>query len=371
MVRIPEKLNSAARRLARQAHQAIKNKPRLVMPALAGGPMANFGLMMMSGHEPRQMLDLSIGSQAQVNIAPGLTVAGERGKYQVIDKFAEGGMAEIFLVRDQQGQEHLLKRMKDFSELGQEIFQAAKLRFANEVGVMANIDPAHPGRPHIVELVDRDPQALPTFYVMENIRGKNLYDAVPVDQTLPPRLSLIITLQVLNGLMAFEQAAHANANMFQIQETLLAHRDLKPENILLELEGAKVKRAVLSDFGIVKLPGSELTAMHEFIGTLAWSAPETLLGGSKQACDQRSDIFALGAILYWLFTGTEPFNEENAGNFARDPEPVIQALYHNKPPVLSQNMWNTAFYAMAARPENRHQTYEAMGESLLRVYQEK
>jgi len=299
-------------------------------------------------------------------------VQGQKDSYQVINQFAEGGMAKIFLVKDRLGREHLLKEMSDFSSAGQEIVKAVCKRFVNEATIMANIKPTDPGSQHIVKLIDCDPQPGPTFYIMEKIQGRDLTKSVPEGRTLDPFLALSIMIQILDGLTAFQRSAEQSAAQLGHLIGPSAHRDIKPENILLEIEGRKVKRAVLADFGVAKLPDSDLTTMHEFVGTPGWAAPETILvGGSKQQAGPLSDIFSVGAVLYWLFTGQEPFRAEDISLFAKDPGSFIDQLRQNRPPEISPDMWSVTFRALSPQPAYRFQTAVELRQALYDLYQVK
>jgi serine/threonine protein kinase len=330
----------------------------------------------------------------------GRTLMGEnRNQFLVHREFAEGGMATIYLVRDQNGRELLLKQMKDFPELPQEARSEIQLRFANEVGIMETINEMSAaytqqhgpnsrleGSNNVVKLIDRDRNPLPRWYVMEKIEGKDLYSA-GLANPISPREALVIVGQTLQGLLLFEQAVmkQQRDRGQTLSQANFAHRDIKPENILLELSGSKTNRAVLTDFGIAKLPGSELTALNTFTGSLCWSSPKMLRGGSKEA-DVREDNFALGAILYWLFTAQEPFtftDGNELGPFAHNPGPKFQELAAARPAQITPAMWALLFGnadpaaglvmpgALRINAEDRFQTYSAFYSTLFMVFKQK
>ncbi|MBN2057596.1 MAG: serine/threonine protein kinase [Candidatus Saganbacteria bacterium] len=288
----------------------------------------------------------------------GQCVRATRDAFFVVNFFAEGGMADIFLVKDPRGNEALLKQLKYFPAQDPQLRKNLQLRFAREALVMSRIK-----SPNVVKVLDIDPQSPPAFYIMEKIEGKSLMDAVPADKLLGQKLSLVIIIQVLDGLLAFERACQSESKAVQV-----AHRDIKPDNILLRLEGNRVKGAVLTDFGIVKVPESEQTTVHELMGSRGYLAPEVIVTGGTKNADQRADIFSLGAVLYWLLTGHEPFINHDLVELACDPGPLISRLYKQRPGSVSREVWAAVFKALAVQPEQRFQSYAEMRQAFFELH---
>ena len=136
------------------------------------------------------------------------------------------------------------------------------------------------------------------YLVVELLHGRSLRDVVQTGVwTTGPRAAGY-AWQALQGLAATHSVG-------------VLHRDLKPANLMLEpsAAGDGVERVVLIDFGFAALEGSvRLTAQGHVVGSLAYLAPERLLG---EAGDERSDLYALGVILYELTTGRRPFVAES------------------------------------------------------------
>ncbi|MFH1576954.1 MAG: serine/threonine-protein kinase [Candidatus Margulisiibacteriota bacterium] len=361
-------------RLLRSQHPALRRVDRFMaktfgqLPSLrqlipADGPLESPNFFMTGDDNRRRIeavFDAEMGFDVKVEV--GRSVQGTKGLYQVRQMFAEGGMARIFVVHDQQGREYLLKKLMNLDNFSKADRDQLRLRFAKEIQIMENINSRN-----VVALIDRDPQPFPSFYIMERIQGKDLISALKPGQTFDPRVSLGLMIQILKGLVAFERAAR------QISPTgNFAHRDIKPENIFLEIADNKVKRAVLGDFGIAKLPQSELTAVEQFMGTPGYAAPEVIhYGGTKQA-DHRADIFSLGAVLYWLLTGVEPFVSNDPSqmiSFSADPKHFIDKLIPNRPAHVSPLIWQATFRALAPKPEDRFSSYQAMHDVLLTIFQ--
>jgi serine/threonine protein kinase len=185
------------------------------------------------------------------------------------------------------------------------------------------------------------------YMVMEYIAGKDLAHlmkesgAMPLSQTLP----------FLHDVASALDYAHAQG---------LVHRDIKPSNVMLDplkdvSEAASSFRAVLSDFGIVRLTGGGAgmtkTAM---MGTLDYMAPEQIRSAGD--VDGRADVYALGVMAYQMLTGQLPFASENAGAVLiahlQQPAPDPRLLA----PDLTAEAGQALQRALAKRPEDRFQT---------------
>ncbi len=379
---------------------------RDLMPAQ--GPAIGSNIMMMSSGGPNDPGATSpfafpIGGDP-LKFTVGNVVSGKNDKFTVVREFAKGGMAEIYLVKDPQGWERLLKVMGDFSAMPREIQDEACLRFTKEVLIMEEIKSKY-----VVKLIDHDPQPFPQWYVMEKIAGRDLKTTIDdsmnslaqkwgallakkkgeaeISQAtwelawrraqeeaklkgiLDLKITLGIMIHAISGLIAFEKVAASH-----LQSAKVAHRDIKPDNIFIEQDDTgTIKRAVLGDFGIARMAGSQLTRTEQFVGTIGYSAPETFaLGGSKYA-DQRADIFSLGATLYHVLVGEEPFKSNEPTfiyQFCTTPATLIQPLTANRPYHVSLPIWQMVFKAMAAQPQDRYQSYREFGEALVAFYKE-
>ena len=159
-------------------------------------------------------------------------------------------------------------------------------RFLREIRIAARLR-----HPHIVPLYDSGTADGLLYYVMPYVEGESLRDRLRRERQLPVDEALGIAREVADAL------AHAH-------ERELIHRDIKPENILLE--GGHV---LVADFGIARAVGSaadtQLTATGLAIGTPAYMSPEQALGDA--AADARSDIYALGCVLYEMLAGEPPY----------------------------------------------------------------
>ena len=197
-------------------------------------------------------------------------------RWEVARALEEGGQAWTYTVRDTRGSRdtlYVLKRLKN---------PARAARFRNEVEAIRNLSDAH-----VVRLVDFDVDAKEPFLVTEYCEGGALSSS-PRYWATSPAETMGIFLQIANGVAA----AHAAG---------IVHRDLKPENVFLRTSRGP---AVVGDFGICLLNASNErhTATDEAVGPRLYMAPE-LEDGRLEAVSPSVDIYSLGKLLYWLFTG--------------------------------------------------------------------
>ena len=145
--------------------------------------------------------------------------------------------------------------------------------------------------PNIITIYDviRDKDL--TYIVMQYVDGQSLQALIDSGKSFSPQ-EIIDTLKPVSEALDF---AHQNG---------IVHRDIKPANILIDKSG----QPFLADFGVARIETSTLTQAGTTVGTLSYMSPEQVKG---QTVDKRSDIFALGVILYELLTGKKPFGGDN------------------------------------------------------------
>ena len=239
------------------------------------------------------------------------------GPYEILSALGAGGMGEVYEARDTRLDRTVA--VKVLPEHRNRTPQALE-RFEREAKVISSLS-----QPHICTLHDVGHQAGIDYLVMEYLEGQTLADRLrkgplPLDQVLQ------IAAQITDAL----DTAHRHG---------VIHRDLKPGNIMLTKTGAK-----LLDFGLAKVRAIEaaaagktalptetaLTGEGTILGTLQYMAPEQLEG--KEA-DARTDIFALGAVIYEMATGRKAFAGKSQAS-------LIAAVMSAEPPPIStlQNM---------------------------------
>ena len=209
---------------------------------------------------------------------------------------------------------------------------AARQRFAREADVQAVLR-----HRNVAALLATGvtPQDEP-YLVVELLRGKSLRSVIKSEKRIEPRRAASFAWQALQGLAAVHTAG-------------ILHRDLKPANIMLEPSPGPVERVVLIDFGFATFEGSaRLTQQGAVVGSLAYIAPERLRG---EPIDHRSDLYAVGVILYELLMGTPPFDTSN------DFDLVDQQLNAQPPPLdeaLPRELDAVIARALCKQPDERH-----------------
>ena len=219
--------------------------------------------------------------------------------YKIIEKLGEGGMGVVYKAEDTKLERTVaLKFLPLQAVAGEE----EKARFRHEAQAAAALD--HPNICTVHEINEADGQ---TFIAMAYVEGQSLYDVV-AEGPVPISDALNHAAQIAEGL----QAAH---------EKDIVHRDIKPANILITEKG----QVRITDFGLAKLAGrTQLTKEGTSMGTIAYMSPEQTQGIEV---DQRTDIWALGAVIYEMIMGQQPFrgDYEQAVTYSimnEDPEPL-------------------------------------------------
>jgi serine/threonine protein kinase len=232
--------------------------------------------------------------------------ARQLGQYRLGRLLGTGGMGEVYLA------EHVLLKRPCAVKLirpGEATDPSALERFEREVRLTATLS-----HPNIVDVYDYGRADDGTYYyVMEYLPGLSLEDLVQLHGPLPPGRVVYLLRQVCQALFV----AHAAG---------LIHRDIKPSNVIAARRSGLDDVAKLLDFGLVLpragSPTPHLAGEGQFLGTPLFMAPEQVMGGGR-VVDERSDLYALGAVAYFLLTGRPPFDGGNGIGVmiahARDP----------------------------------------------------
>lgn len=274
----------------------------------------------------------------------------ELTKYELLEEVGHGGMATVFRARDRRlGREVAIKLIHRHLRDNPEVAE----RFAREATAVAKLR-----HPNIVEVFDVSDVDEPERYlVVELIRGMTLRERLRQDGPLTPELAAAVTHEIGAGL----EHAHRQG---------VIHRDVKPENVLIELAsgsnggaerpGVRVK---LTDFGIAKLLDAQgVTSTGQVLGSPAHMAPEQIDGS---AVDARTDVFALGVLLYEATAGKLPFTGDH-------PAQVLRRVLEGDfvPPERHDAKIGASYSRLIARalahdPAQRFQSVQSMMDALL------
>lgn len=277
-------------------------------------------------------------------------------KYQVEALIGEGGMGKVYRAQQIALDKPVVLKVLRQSLLSDERTVA---RFQREAKAASRLN--HPNSISILDFGQAEDGAL--YIAMEYVSGRDLHQILSREWPLSEHRVIRIIGQVLSAL----QEAHSAG---------VIHRDLKPENIMVEpRRGGEVDFVKVLDFGIAKIQdstgdeGPALTRAGFVCGTPEYMSPEQARGAPL---DARSDLYAVGVILYQLTTGLLPFESDSAVGFATKhltemPPPPSQRRPEAK---ISAPMERLILEALSKNPDDRPQTAEAFKAELFRVGRE-
>jgi len=221
-----------------------------------------------------------------VSLIPPKLVDSLADRYRLERELGQGGMATVYLAQDIKHDRRVaIKVLRP--ELGAVI---GAERFLSEIKTTANLQ-----HPHILGLIDSGDADGLLYYVMPYVEGESLRDRMSREKQLPVNDAVRIATEVAGAL----DYAHRHG---------VIHRDIKPENILLH-DGS----ALVADFGIalaVSTAGTRMTETGMSLGTPHYMSPEQAMG--EREINARSDVYALGCVLYEMLTGDPPFTGSTA-----------------------------------------------------------
>ena len=296
------------------------------------------------------------GECGAATAAAGPAVIGRdiAGRYRLIAKLGEGGMGAVY-----RAEQISLKRTVAVKLLRPDVVgnQMVLRRFNAEAEAVAKLN--HPNTVNIYDFGQDTDGTL--FIAMEYIEGRSLRQVIHHEAPLAPRRALAIALQVAASLAD----AHARA---------IVHRDLKPDNVMLQDRGRERDIARVLDFGIAKLRDDtratqppQLTQQGDMLGTPQYMAPEQIRG---EQIDGRTDIYALGCLLYELVTGRLPHEAPTvlamlSKHLLEQPVPPSQRRPELGLPIGLDLL---ILGAMAKDPGARPPTMEALGEHIAALH---
>jgi tRNA A-37 threonylcarbamoyl transferase component Bud32 len=276
-----------------------------------------------------------------VSIAEGQTV----GNYRILARIGTGGMGAVYLAEHPLiGKRVALKAIHRELSGNREVIS----RFFNEARAVNKI-----GNEHIVEIHDfgQAPSG-EHFFIMEYLEGQTLAQVLERERGLRVPRALHVAAQIASALAA----AHAAG---------IVHRDLKPDNIMLVPRLGDPDFVKVLDFGLAKMfadGGAQLTAAGVVLGTPQYMSPEAC--ESRKTLDHRTDIYALGVLLFQMVTGTLPFDGDTMGDI------LIKQVIHAPPaprglnPEIPPSVEQIILRCLAKQPDARFPTMLALRDAL-------
>ena len=270
-----------------------------------------------------------------------LSVGHRLGSFEIVSPIGAGGMSEVYRAWDTRLGRTVAVKILRPDRVG------SRERLQQEARIISRLN-----HPHICALHDVGEQDGTPFLVMEYLEGQTLADRLD-DGAVPLAQALRYSIEICGAL----DAAHRHG---------IVHRDVKPGNVMLTREGVK-----LLDFGLAKTRQAEadddaqetketlqLTQVGEILGTVSYMSPEQLEG---RKVDARTDLFALGAVLYKMVTGRRPFAGESRARVSAtiltsDPTPMSELQ-----PVTPLTLERVVSRCLAKDPDDRWQTARDLG----------
>jgi serine/threonine protein kinase len=286
--------------------------------------------------------DLPVSSTLTVERPRELLARGRllAGRFEILEELGSGGMGTVYRVFDRKiGEEMALKLLKPEVAADHGIIE----RFKNELKVTRRITHKNVCRMH-----DIHEDGGTIFVTMEYVLGEDLNSLVKRAGRLSVDKALSVARQIAEGL----SEAHRLG---------IVHRDLKPQNIMIDRQG----NAKIMDFGIARqLAGPDLTGAGMMIGTPAYMSPEQVDGS---AVDQRTDIYALGVILYEITVGSPPFEGDSGLSVALKHKTELPKPPRESNAQIPEDLERLILRCLAKKKEERYQSAEQLVTELMQI----
>ena len=259
-------------------------------------------------------------------------------RYRLVRRLGVGGMGAVYEAEHTRLRKRFAVKLLRHDLARDETFRRRFLREARAASAIT-----HPNVVAISDFGETDDDQV--FFVMEMLAGRDLQALLEAEGKLPWPRTRDILVQITSAL----QAAHAQD---------IIHRDMKPSNVFLaDVAGKEGEDYVkVLDFGIAKLSGqtgeatAKLTSTDEIFGTVAYMAPEMAMGVND---DRRSDVYAVGVMMYRMLTGALPYTQGNAFQILSQHINAPLPPPREKEPSISQAVEAILLRALAKRPEDR------------------
>ena len=257
------------------------------------------------------------------------------GRYELREPIGQGGMGQVY-----RGRDVVLDRPVAIKLLAGTAVDLDAREAADEARAAARV-----GHPSVARIFDSGTENGVTFVVMELVEGRPLHELLAERRTVPPREAAALAASLADAL----DEAHRRG---------VVHCDVKPRNIIVTPDGVPK----LVDFGIARVTTTtRVIASDEVRGSAPYVSPEQVRG---DRIDGRSDVYALGAVLYEMLTGRPPFLGDNvvaviSQRLVSDP-PTLRSIDPTIPPPLEQ----VILTALAREPDQRYPSAAAFRDAL-------
>lgn len=273
--------------------------------------------------------------------------ARQLGQYTLEEKIGEGGMGEVYRARHA-----MLRRPTAIKLLGGDVTERELHRFEKEVQLTAELT-----HPNTISIYDygRTPDGT-FYYAMELLDGVTLQTLVDRDGPQPPARVIHILSQVCGALREAHDAG-------------LIHRDIKPDNVFLCRQGGVPDVVKVLDFGLVKQVKSDASAsqsnVNVMVGTPLYMSPEAI--AAPDAVDEKSDLYALGAVGYFLLSGTPVFEGDSvvevcSHHLHTEPEPISSRASREIPSDLEKVVCECLAKEPIGRPKSARALCDKLAE---------
>lgn len=260
------------------------------------------------------------------------------GRYRVRARIARGGMATVYVATDLRLERRIALKVMHGHLSDDSVFQS---RFIQEARAAARL-----ADPHVVNVFDQGQDGELAYLVMEYLPGITLRELMREQR----RLSIAQTITIMDAILSGLAAAHKAG---------IVHRDVKPENVLLAEDG----RIKIGDFGLARATTANTATGQQLLGTIAYLAPELVTRGMA---DARSDIYALGIMLYEMLTGEQPYKGEQpmqiAFQHATESVPRPSVRNPGVPEPLDELVLWTTEKSPDERPNNAQEMLDRLRE---------
>lgn len=264
------------------------------------------------------------------------------GRYRVRARIARGGMATVYVATDLRLERRIALKVMHGHLSDDSVFQS---RFIQEARAAARL-----ADPHVVNVFDQGQDGELAYLVMEYLPGITLRELMREQK----RLTVPQTITIMDAVLAGLAAAHRAG---------IVHRDVKPENVLLAEDG----RIKIGDFGLARATTANTASGAQLMGTIAYLAPELVTRGTA---DARSDIYALGIMLYEMLTGEQPYKGEQPMQiaFQHATESVPRPSVRN--PGVPEQLDELVLWATEKTPDERPADAQEMLDRLRAIERE-